>query len=166
MKEILRTIVILSLGVLFCGCESVKPEGFSWVGTGFSFDSNRQLREPERAGEYSSFVFPELRRIEEVPAQLVISDHIEYVLLNKRMLWGTSETVASVPVASLVRRQFTQAVSEHFHPLVGDQQPAIRVEVDILGIILITEEVTCDGEHQASQAWGNVFELFLCHSVL
>lgn len=163
MKVIFQTIVILSLGVLFCGCESVKPEGFSWVGTGFSFDSNRQLKEPERAGEFSSFVFPELRRIEEVPAQLVFSDHVENVLLNKRMLWGTSETVASVPVASIVRHQFTQAVSEHFHPLVGDQQPAIRVNVDILGIILTRLEGTVRSEATMRITIRDVAKDLICH---
>lgn len=163
MKVILQTVVILSLGVLLCGCESVKPEGLSWVGTGFSFDSDRQLKEPERAGEFSSFVFPELRRIEEVPAQLVFSDHVENVLLNKRMLWGTSETVASVPVASIVRRQFAQAVSEHFHPLVGDQQPAIRVNVDILGIILTRLEGAVRSEMAMRITIKDVARESICH---
>ena len=156
-------IAILTFSALLCGCESVKPEGFTWEGTGFSFDNKRQLKEPERAGEFSSFVFPELRRIEEVPAQLVISDHIENVLITKRMAWGTSETVASVPIASLVRRQFTQAVSEHFHPLVGDQQPAIRVFVDILGIILARFDGTVKSEATMRITIKDVEKDSICH---
>ena len=122
------------------GCESVKPEGFNIEGMGVSFDGRRDLAEPELAGEFATFVFPELRRIEEVPAQIVFPSSVETVLMTKRMLWGTSETVASVPVGKLVKTQFLQAVSEHFHPLVGDQQPAIKISVDLLGIIITREE--------------------------
>ncbi|MGN0833627.1 MAG: hypothetical protein ACI4RD_08285 [Kiritimatiellia bacterium] len=141
----------------------MKPEGFTWEGTGFSFDSKRQLSEPVRAGEFATFSFPELRRIEEVPAQIVFSDDIENVFINKRMLWGTSETVASVPVSTLVRRQFTQAVSEHFHPLVGDQQPAIRVFVDILGIILTREEGTVKSQATMRITIRDVAKDAICH---
>lgn len=153
----------LSVVALFCGCESVKPEGFTWEGTSFSFDNRRQLKEPERAGEFSSFVFPELRRIEEVPAQFVISDHVENVFITKRMLWGTSELVASVPVSALVRRQFTRAVSEHFHPLVGDQQPAIRVSVDILGIILTRQDGRVKSEATMRITIKDVAKDVVCH---
>lgn len=157
------TIAILTIGALLCGCESVKPEGVTWSGTDISFDSKRQLKEPERAGEFSSFVFPELRRIEEVPAQILISDDIENAFINKRMVWGTSVTVASVPVADLVRRQFLQAVSEHFHPLVGDQQPAIRIEVEILGIILTRLEGTVKSEATMRITITDVAKNSACH---
>lgn len=131
------------------GCESVKPEGFRIEGGGISFDGDRELREPVRAGEFATFVFPELRRIEEVPAQIVFSSDIEKVLMTKQMLWGTSETVAAIPVASLVKRQFLHAVSEHFHPLVGDQQPAIRLDVAVLGIIVSRDEALVESEMTA-----------------
>ena len=131
------------------GCESVKPEGFRIEGCGISFDGDRELREPVRAGEFVTFVFPELRRIEEVPAQIVFPSDIEKVLMTKQMLWGTSETVAAIPVASLVKRQFLHAVSEHFHPLVGDQQPAIRIDVAVLGIIVSRDEALVESEMTA-----------------
>lgn len=131
------------------GCESVKPEGFRIEGCGISFDGDRELREPVRAGEFVTFVFPELRRIEEVPAQIVFPSDIEKVLMTKQMVWGTSETVAAIPVASLVKRQFLHAVSEHFHPLVGDQQPAIRIDVAVLGIIVSRDEALVESEMTA-----------------
>ena len=114
---------------VFVGCESIKPEGFNIEGMGVSFDGKRELQEPVQAGEFATFVFPELRRIEEIPTHIVFPSDIDYVLMTKMMLWGTSETVATIPVASLVKKQFLNAVSEHFHPLVGDQQPAIRISM-------------------------------------
>ena len=156
-------IAILTISALLCGCESMKPEGFSVNGTDISFDNRRELKEPERAGEFASFVFPELRRIEEVPAQILISDNVENALINKRMVWGTSVTVASVPVATLLRRQFLQAVSEHFHPLVGDQQPAIQVEVEVLGIILTRLEKTVKSEATMRITIKDVAKNVVCH---
>ena len=144
----------LVLAVLVCGCESVKPEGFSWKGTDVSLDSDRLLVEPERAGVYEQVSFPELRRIEEVPVEFVFEGEVEKVLLTKRMLWGTTVTVAIVDVRDVIKRQFLQAVSGHFHPLVGDQQPAVRIKVETLGVFLerkgdaVTSEMTMRFELQ------------------
>ena len=132
-------VAAICAGALF-GCESIKPEGFSIEGMGVSFDGRRELQEPVQSGEFATLVFPELRRIEEVPAQIVFPSDIDSVLMTKMMLWGTSEIVATVPVAALVKKQFLNAVSEHFHPLVGDQQPAIRISVNVMGIIVTRNE--------------------------
>lgn len=147
----------------FVGCESIKPEGFQFEGMGVSFDGNRKLQEPVQPGEFATFVFPELRRIEEVPAQIVFPSDLENVSLTKRMLWGTSETVASVPVAELVKRQFLHSVSEHFHPLVGDQQPAIKVSVDVLGIILVRDESVVTSEATVKISIFDVVKNVTCH---
>ena len=82
--------------VLISGCESITPAGFSIDGTDVSFDSKRELMEPIRSGEFATFKFPELRRIEEVPSQIVFPSELDKVYMTKRMLWGTSETVADV----------------------------------------------------------------------
>ena len=161
-----RNLLACSLLVVLLtnvGCESVKPEGFRIEGMGFSFDGNRELREPERAGEFATFVFPELRRIEEVPAQIVFPSEVEKVSLTKRMLWGTSELVATVPVSSLVKKEFLHAVSEHFHPLVGDQQPAIRISVELLGMILSREEAMVRSEVTAVVRIYDVVKNVMCH---
>lgn len=154
------SLVVLLMAV---GCESVKPEGFRIEGMGVSFDGNRELREPERAGEFAAFVFPELRRIEEVPAQIVFPAELEKVSLTKRMAWGTSELVATVPVASLIRKEFLHAVSEHFHPLVGDQQPAIRISVEVLGMMLSREETMVSSEATVDIRIHDVGKNVLCH---
>ena len=151
------------VALLLVGCESVKPEGFRVEGCGISFDGDRELSEPVRAGEFATFVFPELRRIEEVPAQIVFPSDIEKVLMTKQMAWGTSETVAAIPVASLVKRQFLQAVSEHFHPLVGDQQPAIRIAVEVLGIIVSRDEAYVQSEVTFKIAIRDVVKNVVCH---
>lgn len=157
-------LVFGCLAVLaLAGCESIRPEGFSIEGMGISFDGNRELREPERAGEFATFVHPELRRIEEVPALIVFPSDIDKVFLTKQMLWGTHETVASVPVASLIKKQFLRAVSEHFHPLVGDQQPAIRVEVNVLGIILSREEGAVKSEVTVNIRIRDEVKNLVCH---
>lgn len=144
MTKLSYRVPILAFGgfamLVLAGCESIKPEGFSIEGMGVSFDGRRKLQEPVRFGEFATFVFPELRRIEEVPTQIVFPSDIDSVFMTKTMLWGTSETVAAVPVASLVKDQFLHAVSEHFHPLVGDQQPAVRISVDVMGIIVTRNE--------------------------
>ena len=153
-----------AVALLFAvGCESVKPEGFRVEGFGISFDGDRELREPVRAGEFATFVFPELRRIEEVPAQVVFPSDIEKVLMTKDMLWGTSETVASVPVASLVKRQFLHALSEHFHPLVGDQQPVVRVAVEVLGIIVSRRETAVESEITVKITIHDLAKNVVCH---
>jgi len=140
-------------GVALCGCESVcdnvKFDGVAWddASRRISLGSRRRLREPERPGIFASFVFPELRRIEEVPARIEISDHAETAFISKRMLWGvTSETIAEVPVRDLVRRQFLHAVSEHFHPLASDQEPAIHIKAEVLGIVLTRHGSTVRSE--------------------
>ena len=141
MRFLVKIAVIAAIcaGALV-GCESIKPEGFGFEGLGVSFDGSRKLQEPAQYGEFATFVFPELRRIEEVPTQIVFPSDIDSVLMTKMMLWGTSETVAVVPVATLVKKQFLHAVSEHFHPLVGDQQPAVRISVNVMGIIVTRDE--------------------------
>ena len=126
--------------VSMLGCESVKPEGFGVEGIGITFDSSRELSEPERAREFVSFALPELRRIEEVPVQITFPSCVEKVVMTKRMLWGTSEKVATVPIAAIVKGQFLNAVSEHFHPLVGDLQPAIRMSVELMGIVMTKKD--------------------------
>ncbi len=145
------------------GCESVKPEGFRIEGMGVSFDGSRDLVEPVRAGEFATFVFPELRRIEEVPAQIVFPSQVDKVCLTKRMVWGTSETIATVPVASIVKRQFLVAVSEHFHPLVGDRQPAIKVCVELMGLILTRDEDMVKSDATFSISIIDVSRNAVCH---
>ena len=132
--------IALSAAFLMSGCESIKPEGFSWEGTWFTLDNDRLLREPERAGNYETLSFPGLRRIEEVPVEFVFEGEVEKILVTKRMLWGTTETVATVDVRDVIKQQFLQAVSGHFHPLVGDQQPAVRIKVETLGVFLERKE--------------------------
>ena len=142
----IRKSVGVSLGLLIlcgaCGCKSVSginsimPEGLHVNGTGFSFDNKRVLVEPERVAEYSTFVYPQLRRIEFVPTQVVFGSNVEFVLITKRMLWGTSQIVATVPVKNLLKSQFLQGTMEHFHPLFGNQLPAVRIKVDLMGCIL------------------------------
>ena len=134
-------LVFGCLAVLaLAGCESIKPEGFGIEGAWITFDGNRKLSEPERAREFVSFAFPELRRIEEVPVQITFPSCADEVVMTKNMLWGTSEKVATVPIASIVTNQFLNAVSEHFHPLVGDQQPAIRMTVELMGVVMTRKE--------------------------
>lgn len=129
-----------AVAAALAGCESIKPEGIGIEGIGLTFDGNRELKEPERAGEFATFVFPELRRIEEVPVQITFSSPVENVVMTKRMLWGTSEKVATVPIAAIVKDQFLHAVAEHFHPMKGDEQPSVRMVVDILGIVMTRME--------------------------
>ena len=145
------------------GCESMKPEGFSWKGTGFSFDNNRPLKEPVRAGEYATLVFPELRRIEEVPVEFVFQSEVEKVLITKRMVWGTTENVATVDVREAIKRQFLQAVSGHFHPLVGDQQPAVRIKVETLGVFLERKDDIVKSEVTMRFALEDVARNSVCH---
>ena len=129
-----------AVAAALAGCESIKPEGIGIEGIGLTFDGNRELKEPERAGEFATFVFPELRRIEEVPVQITFSAPVDKVVMTKRMLWGTSEKVATVPIAAIVREQFLHAVAEHFHPMKGDEQPSVRMVVDLLGIVMTRME--------------------------
>ena len=157
-------VPVVAIGVLFLlGCESVKPEGFNIEGMGVSFDGKRELAEPVRPGEYATFAFPELRRIEEVPAQIVFPSELDKVYMTKRMIWGTSETVAAVPVAALVKGQFLHAVSEHFHPLVGDQQPSIKIIVDVLGVIVTRNEGTVKSEITVNIVIQDVLKNVTCH---
>lgn len=153
----------LVLAALAGGCESVKPEGFSWEGTGFTFDNNRLLKEPERAGVYEQLSFPALRRIEEVPVEFVFEGEVEKVLLTKRMLWGTTENVATVDVKDVIKRQFLQAVSGHFHPLVGDQQPAVRIKVETLGVFLERRESVVLSEMTMRFELQDVAKNVVCH---
>lgn len=149
--------------VLISGCESITPAGFNIDGTDVSFDSKRELMEPIRSGEFATFKFQELRRIEEVPSQIVFPSELDKVYMTKRMLWGTSETVAAVPVASLVKGQFLHAVSEHFHPLVGDQQPSIKITVDVLGIVVRRNEGMVKSEITVNIAIYDVLKNVTCH---
>jgi len=129
-----------AVAAVLSGCESIKPEGIGIEGIGLTFDGNRELVEPERAKEFATFVFPELRRIEEVPVQISFPGVVDKVVMTKRMLWGTSEKVATVPIAAIVKDQFLHAVAEHFHPVTGDQQPAIKMVVELMGVIMIRNE--------------------------
>lgn len=135
---VLKLLIFVGFLTVLNGCrttsvlDSVTPEGFHLNGTAISFDNKRVLNTPERVAEHATFVFPSLRRIEEVPTQIVFGSNVENALITKRMLWGTTETVATVPIKNLLKSQFLYGISEHFHPLVGDQQPAIRIKVDVL----------------------------------
>ena len=120
--------------VFACGCESLH---LSDRGLGVSFDSSRMLVEPERAAEHATYSYPALRRIEEVPARIVFGSDVEYAVITKRMLWGTSQTVATVPVKNLLRNQFLHGVSDYFHPLAGDQLPAIKINVDVQSVVFL-----------------------------
>lgn len=144
MKKLRCGVSVLALGGLavlwLAGCESIKPEGIGIEGVGLTFDGDRELVEPERANEFATFVFPELRRIEEVPVQITFPSPVEKVVMTKRMLWGTSEKVATVPIAALVKSQFMHAVSEHFHPVTGDQQPSIKMVVELMGVVMTRNE--------------------------
>ena len=143
-----KKTVDISLGGLLlfscamCGCtsfhglDSITPEGVHINGTGLSFDNKRMLAEPERVAEHATFVYPSLRRIEEVPSQIVFGSGIDYAVITKRMLWGTFETVATVPVKNLLKNQFLHGTREHFHSLADGQQPAICIKVDVLGCVL------------------------------
>lgn len=131
----------ISVALLFlCGCESMKPEGFRFTGTSISLDGDRMLHEPDRVADYAPFVFPALRRIEEVPSHIEFSSDVEYAIITKRMLWGTTQKVATVPVRKLIKGQFLHAVSEHFHPLSDGRRSAVRIMVDVLGVVITREE--------------------------
>ena len=160
---VMRAGWMFLFALFMAGCESIKPEGFGIEGFGVTFDGKRELREPDRAGEYATFVLPELRRIEEVPTQIVFPSAVEKVFMTKEMLWGTSETVAAIPVASLVKKQFLQAVSEHFHPLVGDQQPAIRISVELLGILVSRDGSVVESEATVKITIHDVVKNVVCH---
>ena len=148
---------------LILGCESMKPEGFSWKGTGVSFDNDRLLKEPVRAGVYATLSFPGLRRIEEVPVEFVFQSEVDKVLITKRMVWGTTETVATVGVRDVIEREFLQAVSGHFHPLVGDQQPAVRIMVETLGVFLERHEGVVKSEMTMRFALTDAVKNEVCH---
>lgn len=137
MNRSLSTGLLLGMLAL-CGCESITPEGIhvSKRGLGVSFDNDRMLVEPERVAEHAIFSYPSLRRIEEVPAQIIFDNSIEHAVVTKRMLWGTSQTVATVPVGNLLKNQFLSCVSSYFHPLAGDQLPTIRIKVEVLGVVI------------------------------
>ena len=155
--------IALSAVFLMSGCESIKPEGFSWKGTWFTFDNDRLLTEPECAGKYETLSFPELRRIEEVPVEFVFEGEVEKILVTKKMLWGTTETVATVDVKDVIRQQFLQAVSGHFHPLVGDQQPAVRIKVETLGVFLERKESVVSSEMTMRFELQDMAKNVVCH---
>lgn len=156
MNTVMRSTCILVLSAALCGCEtfeSVTPEGFSIAGTGVSFDAKRELQEPDQTPEYVPMSYAELKRIEEVPTELEFDICAETAQMTKNMLWGTVEVVGTVPIGSIVRRQFGNALSEHFHPIRDDQQPSLKLVVRPCMVVikkLAADRVSCDAEFKVA----------------
>lgn len=152
MKKTARSFGILSLCVLLNGCgtlESVRPEGLSFVGNGVSFDARRNLLEPEQTPAYVPFAYDELKRIEEVPTELEFDICAETSQITKTMMWGTVENVGAMPSGSVIRKQFVNALSEHFHPIDDDRQPVVKITVRPCMIVTkktASDRASCDAE--------------------
>ena len=151
-KSILGSGVACLLAGVLAGCESldsVTPEGFSVDKAGFSFDASRDLPEPDQIPEYAPLSYAALRRIEEVPTELRFDVCDETAQITKDMLWGSVGVVGTVPFGSIVRRQFGNALSEHFHPIDDGRRPQLKITVRPCMVVIrktAADRVLCDAE--------------------